>query len=73
MARDAVEKICANGHIPIVVGGTGFYIQALLYDIDLRTGERMRAAAESWRPLPVSRAQLRFTPGWHRWMRRLRK
>ena len=22
------------GHIPIVVGGTGFYIQALLYDID---------------------------------------
>ena len=30
MARDAVEKICANGHIPIVVVGTGFYIQALL-------------------------------------------
>ena len=23
-----------NGHIPIVAGGTGFYIQALLYDID---------------------------------------
>lgn len=38
MARDAVEKICANGHIPIVVGGTGFYIQALLYDIDFTDG-----------------------------------
>ncbi|MBE5971918.1 MAG: tRNA (adenosine(37)-N6)-dimethylallyltransferase MiaA [Lachnoclostridium sp.] len=34
MAKDAMKKIYANGHIPIVAGGTGFYIQALLYDID---------------------------------------
>ena len=34
MAKNAMEQIYANGHIPIVVGGTGFYIQALLYDID---------------------------------------
>lgn len=34
MAKEALKKIYANGHIPIVVGGTGFYIQALLYDID---------------------------------------
>lgn len=34
MARKAVEEIWNKGHIPIVVGGTGFYIQALLYDID---------------------------------------
>lgn len=34
MAKDAMEKIYAAGHIPIIVGGTGFYIQALLYDID---------------------------------------
>ena len=34
MAKAAMEKIYANGHIPLVVGGTGFYIQALLYDID---------------------------------------
>ena len=34
MAKEAMEKISANNHIPIVVGGTGFYIQALLYDID---------------------------------------
>lgn len=39
MAKDAMEKIYANGHIPIVVGGTGFYIQALLYDIDFSKGE----------------------------------
>ena len=33
-AKDAMEGIYERGHIPIVVGGTGFYIQALLYDID---------------------------------------
>lgn len=34
MAREAVEEIYSHGNIPIVTGGTGFYIQALLYDID---------------------------------------
>lgn len=38
MAKEAMEQIYANGHIPIVVGGTGFYIQALLYDIDFSEG-----------------------------------
>lgn len=34
MAKAACEEIWSRGHIPIVTGGTGFYIQALLYDID---------------------------------------
>ena len=34
MAMEALEEIYASGQIPIVVGGTGFYIQGLLYDID---------------------------------------
>ena len=34
MAKDALKEIYANGQIPIVAGGTGFYIQALLYYID---------------------------------------
>ena len=34
MAKDAAAKIWSKGKIPLVVGGTGFYIQALLYDID---------------------------------------
>ncbi len=34
MAKAACEEIWGRGHIPIVTGGTGFYIQALLYDID---------------------------------------
>ena len=34
MAMEALDEIYASGQIPIVVGGTGFYIQGLLYDID---------------------------------------
>lgn len=34
MAKAAMEGIYERGNIPILVGGTGFYIQAVLYDID---------------------------------------
>lgn len=33
-ARECAEEIWSRGAVPIVVGGTGFYIQALAYDID---------------------------------------
>lgn len=33
-AKECLEEIYAEGKVPIIVGGTGFYIQALLYDID---------------------------------------
>ena len=34
MALEAMEDIYKRNRIPILVGGTGFYIQALLYDIN---------------------------------------
>ncbi len=34
MAEDAMQDIYARGKIPILVGGTGFYIQAVTNDID---------------------------------------
>lgn len=34
MASEVMKGIYARGHIPIICGGTGFYIQALIYDID---------------------------------------
>lgn len=34
MAKEVMDGIYERGHIPVIVGGTGFYIQALLYDID---------------------------------------
>ena len=39
MAGEAVKGILERGHLPIVCGGTGFYIQALLYDIDFGAEE----------------------------------
>lgn len=39
LAKEAMKGIYERGHIPIVVGGTGFYIQALLYDIDFTENE----------------------------------
>lgn len=33
MAKKAMHSIYENHHIPILVGGTGFYIQSILYDI----------------------------------------
>lgn len=33
-AKKYLQEIYDNGQIPMIVGGTGFYIQALLYDID---------------------------------------
>ncbi|HJA11618.1 MAG TPA: tRNA (adenosine(37)-N6)-dimethylallyltransferase MiaA [Candidatus Mediterraneibacter merdipullorum] len=49
MAKQAAEEILAKGKIPMVVGGTGFYIQALLYDIDftsVNTDDGLRRSLE---------------------------
>lgn len=34
LAKEAIKQCYEKGKIPILVGGTGFYIQAVLYDID---------------------------------------
>ncbi|MBQ7425201.1 MAG: tRNA (adenosine(37)-N6)-dimethylallyltransferase MiaA [Lachnospiraceae bacterium] len=34
LARKAIHDISSRGKVPIIVGGTGFYIQAVIYDID---------------------------------------
>jgi len=34
MAKNAIDDILSKGKIPIIAGGTGFYIQSILYDID---------------------------------------
>ncbi|MCR5100655.1 MAG: tRNA (adenosine(37)-N6)-dimethylallyltransferase MiaA [Butyrivibrio sp.] len=34
LADEAIADIKSRGRVPIIVGGTGFYIQAVLYDID---------------------------------------
>lgn len=41
LCLDAIQEICNKGKIPILVGGTGFYIQAVLYGVTFEdeTGE----------------------------------
>ena len=57
IAENAISEIYKNGKIPVIAGGTGFYIQALLYDIDFtETDEdeeariKMREIADSCGP-----------------------
>ncbi|MBQ7469493.1 MAG: tRNA (adenosine(37)-N6)-dimethylallyltransferase MiaA [Pseudobutyrivibrio sp.] len=39
MVLEAMDEIYAKGKIPIICGGTGFYIQAILYDIQFTEQE----------------------------------
>ncbi len=47
LAKQASEEIYGRGHIPILVGGTGFYIQALLYDIGFTENDEDTALRQS--------------------------
>ena len=46
-AREAVRGIAESGRLPILCGGTGFYIQALLYDVDFTKMEENTELRES--------------------------
>ena len=52
MAKEAMEEIWAQGRIPVLTGGTGFYIQALLKNVDFSDSFRGILAAagtgENW-------------------------
>lgn len=48
MAKATMEQIYANGHIPILVGGTGFYIQAIVKDIDFTKNEENTEIRTKW-------------------------
>ena len=46
--QECLSGIYARGHIPIVTGGTGFYVQALLRDIDFSgSGRQEQEAGEN--------------------------
>lgn len=38
MAKDAINEICAKGKTPVIVGGTGLYVNSLLFDIGVSCG-----------------------------------
>ena len=39
MVKIAIKEITKRGHLPMIVGGTGFYIQSIIYDIDFDNEE----------------------------------
>ena len=45
-AKQAIGEISARGHIPIIAGGTGFYIQSVVYDVDF---DEESSAQDSYR------------------------
>ncbi|STD22612.1 tRNA (adenosine(37)-N6)-dimethylallyltransferase MiaA [Enterococcus mundtii] len=42
--RKLIKEITERGHLPIIVGGTGLYIQSLLYDFQLGANEETDSA-----------------------------
>lgn len=46
MAVECLKGIYERGRIPVIVGGTGFYIQALLYDIEFEPQKECRKIRE---------------------------
>ena len=46
MAKEAMVEIYQEGKIPILTGGTGFYIQSVLYDIDFTSQQEDTAYRE---------------------------
>ncbi|MCR5161999.1 MAG: tRNA (adenosine(37)-N6)-dimethylallyltransferase MiaA [Lachnospiraceae bacterium] len=51
LAKEAVRDIVSRGRIPILTGGTGFYIQALLYDIDFTEDAQNPAVRKKYEDL----------------------
>ena len=69
LARKKLDQICERSRLPFVVGGTGFYLRALIEGLfegpgrseELRT--RMRRAAQRKGPGVLHRALQRVDPG----------
>ena len=58
---ECMEGIYERGHIPILTGGTGFYIQAVLRDIDFTENEENTEYRASWKHWLLRKVQKRFT------------
>ena len=61
LCTQSMEQIYAEGRIPIIVGGTGFYIQSILNDIDFTENE----ADTSYRQILEERAKTQGVQSLH--------
>nr|WP_027870771.1 tRNA (adenosine(37)-N6)-dimethylallyltransferase MiaA [[Eubacterium] cellulosolvens] len=51
MAKEAMEEIWSQGKVPIITGGTGFYIQAVLRDIEFSENDGKSEERERYEKL----------------------
>lgn len=51
MAKEAMEEIWSQGKVPIITGGTGFYIQAVLRDIEFSENDGKSEEREQYEKL----------------------
>ena len=70
LARAALREIAARRRIPVIVGGTGFYLRALLDGLVSGTATESRIAAPAGTPgerkRPLSLHRILLAPGPHR-------
>lgn len=58
LCKQALTEIYGRGHIPILTGGTGFYIQSVLYDIDFTENDEDTAYREALEKLAEEKGAL---------------
>lgn len=65
--RDAVTAIggiVARGHIPLLVGGTGLYVRAVLENLDIPKQPRIRSCARKSRVISRAMGLMRCLSAW---------
>ncbi len=55
MAREAVQDILDHGRVPVLTGGTGFYIQAVVRDIDFSESSGASEIRDKWEKTALDR------------------
>ncbi len=80
LAEKAIREIHSRGNLPIITGGTGFYIRALLYGLDTLPGDaklRAKLDAEYDNPAGYEKLkelmQVKDTADFERWHMHRRK
>ena len=73
MVKEVLPGIYGRGRIPILVGGTGFYIQAVLYDIDFTENEEDTLYRRQLEQTAARKGILTCTVCWKRLTRNQRR
>lgn len=59
MAEQRINNICSRNNIPIIAGGTGFYINALLYDTSFNDSPANNKLRENYYKIAESEGKLK--------------